>query len=258
MDNKVILILVDGMRPDALAACGNPYAAELLAASRYTLSARTVMPSVTLPCHMSLFHSVDPDRHGILSNTYTPQVRPIDGLFERLDLAGKKCAFFYTWEELRDLSRPDHIAMSVCINQHKASGTDVRITDAALSYIQAEAPDFMFLYLGETDEVGGHSKGWMSETYLGCVSNALDCVRRVRAGIPADYTVILTADHGGHGRSHGSDCPEDMTIPVIVNGPAAAPGEFGCDVSIKDIAPTAASLLGAKPAPEWEGKALLT
>ena len=33
MDNKLILILVDGMRPDALAACGNSYAAELLAAA---------------------------------------------------------------------------------------------------------------------------------------------------------------------------------------------------------------------------------
>ena len=41
------------------------------------------MPSVTLPCHMSLFHSVDPDRHGITTNGYVPQVRPIKGMFDQ-------------------------------------------------------------------------------------------------------------------------------------------------------------------------------
>ncbi len=106
---KVILILVDGMRPDGLLACGHPYTETLIAESASCLTAQTVLPSVTLPCHMSLFHSVEPDRHGILSNTYVPQVRPVEGLVDRLDSAGKKCAFFYTWEELRDLSRPDHL-----------------------------------------------------------------------------------------------------------------------------------------------------
>ena len=102
---KVQLILVDGMRPDSLEACGNPYVKTLLENSLYTLDAKTVMPSVTLPCHMSLFHSVDPARHGITTNTYMPQVRPIDGLVERLK--GKaKCGMFYNWEELRDLTRP--------------------------------------------------------------------------------------------------------------------------------------------------------
>ena len=257
MNGKVIMILVDGMRPDAIPACGSEYAASLLAGSACALDAQTVFPSVTLPCHMSLFHSVDPDRHGILTNTYTPQVRPIEGLVERLDRAEKKCAFFYTWEELRDLTRMDHLAAAVMLNQHKASGTDQLITTAAIDYIRRETPDFMFLYLGETDEVGGHDKGWMSETYMGCVRNALDCVRRVREGVPADYDIILVADHGGHDRGHGSDCPEDMTIPIILNGPSFAPGKTIRNASIKDVAPTIAAMLGATPAKEWEGRSLL-
>lgn len=257
MDQKLVLILVDGMRPDALAACGNPYGPQLLAESLSTLHGRTVFPSVTLPCHMSLFHSVDPERHGITTNIYTPQVRPVEGLVERLDSAGKRCAFFYTWEELRDLCRPDHLAQSCCISQHKNSDTDKAITQAAISYIQKERPDFLFLYLGETDEVGGHAKGWMSETYLDRVSNALDCVKKVRQEIPAEYNLILLADHGGHGRGHGSDCPEDMTIPLILNGPAIEPGELGEGVSIKDVAPTVASLLEVAPSKDWEGRALV-
>lgn len=66
---KVLLTLLDGMRPDALTACGSEFANELLQnTGTYTLTATTVMPSVTLPCHMSLFHSVPPERHGIVTN----------------------------------------------------------------------------------------------------------------------------------------------------------------------------------------------
>jgi len=252
------MILVDGMRPDALSGCGSDYTAGLLAGSACALTARTVFPSVTLPCHMSLFHSVDPDRHGVVTNTYVPQVRPIEGLVERLDRAGKKCAFFYTWEELRDLTRPDHLACAVMLNQHRAKGTDQAVATAAIDYIRRESPDFLFLYLGETDEVGGHDRGWMSETYMGCVKNALDCVRRVRESVSADYDIVLLADHGGHDRSHGSDMPEDMTIPVIFNGPSFAPGRTLENVTIKDVAPTVAEMLGATPAREWEGRSLLS
>ncbi|MBQ4157507.1 MAG: alkaline phosphatase family protein, partial [Clostridia bacterium] len=76
MENKVVLVLVDGMRPDGACACGHPFANALKSLSTWSMTAKTVKPSVTLPCHMSLFHSVDPDRHGVTTNTYVPQVRP--------------------------------------------------------------------------------------------------------------------------------------------------------------------------------------
>ena len=91
---KVHLILIDGMRPDALEKCSNPYIQKLLSESYYTLKAKTVFPSVTLPCHMSLFHSVDPERHGITTNFYMPQVRPIMGIFEAVS-PFKTTAMFY-------------------------------------------------------------------------------------------------------------------------------------------------------------------
>ena len=71
--NKVILISIDGMRPDGVVNCGNPYVAEMMKKGAYTLTAQTVIPSVTLPCHTSMFHSVTPERHGTTTNTYMPQ-----------------------------------------------------------------------------------------------------------------------------------------------------------------------------------------
>lgn len=253
MAEKVILALVDGMRPDGLMQCGHPFVNTLLEMSSYALDAKTVMPSVTLPCHMSLFHSVDPQRHGILTNTYTPQVRPIAGLADQLDLYGRKCAMFFTWEPLRDLTRPDHLHRALCINQHKTKNADRQIADAAIAYIREEEPDFLFLYLGNTDEEGGHDAGWMSETYLRVVHDAVGCIEDVYHQLPEGYTLVVCADHGGHDRTHGCDIPEDMTIPVLFCGAPFEKGRKMDGVSIKDIAPTIARLLEVPFAREWEG-----
>ncbi len=93
---KTLLILVDGMCPDALSDL--PLAQKYISRGASTMQAKTVMPSVTLPCHISLFHSVDPSRHGTTTNDYAPQVRPVKGLCEVLAAAKKRCAFFYDWE----------------------------------------------------------------------------------------------------------------------------------------------------------------
>jgi len=253
---KVLLILVDGMRPDALEQI--PAAGKLMARSAYTLEARTVMPSLTLPCHMSLFHSVDPARHGTLRNTYADQARPVKGLCEVLRDHKKTCAFFYNWEELRDLSRPGSLAFS-----YFSSGDDLgyekannMVADAAVRYLQENETDFTFVYLGFPDNAG-HKYGWMGEEYVRAVQNSWDNIDRIMTSLPEEYTVIVTADHGGHGKTHGTELPEDMTVPVILTGSGLCPGKLTGPVSIMDIAPTAAKLLGAEPDEEWEGKSLV-
>jgi len=254
---KVLLILVDGMRPESLAACGHPFVNEMLEHSASTLAAQTVMPSVTLPCHCSLFLSVVPQRHGILTNTYVPQVRPIRGMCEVFGAAGKRCAMFYNWEQLRDLSSPGALAFANFVGgrTYGYEEANQRLTANAVPYMANEKPDFAFLYLGWTDEAG-HAHGWMGDEYIRSVKCSFDCIQEVTTALDDDYTVILTADHGGHDRSHGTEMPEDMTIPLIIyrrNGEKKALA----DANIIDIAPTIAKLLGVEPDPDWEGKNLL-
>lgn len=256
MAEKVILILVDGMRPDGMMACGHPLVKELMEKGSYTLAGRSVFPSVTLPCHMSIFHSVEPARHGILTNTYTPQVRPVEGLFEQLDKYDKKTAMFYTWEQLRDLALPGHLSDSMMINLHKYEDSDLMITDEFLLYRDSENPDFCFLYLGETDEVG-HASGWMSEAYIRSINKAFSCIERVFRALPEDYTLIVTADHGGHDRSHGTEREEDMTIPMLFCGKDFRPGADLGQISLLDLAPTVAALCGVTASRDWEGKSLI-
>lgn len=254
--NKVQLILVDGMRPDALAACRNPYVAQLLENSLYTLRARTVMPSVTLPCHMSLFHSVDPARHGITTNTFMPQVRPISGICEQLKDT-KKCGFFYNWEELKDLAQPGSLAVSAFFSGHTFGYEQANrlVTEASIRETAAHDLDFTFTYLGWTDEAG-HAQGWMGEEYMRSLDESFACIQRLIEAAPADCVTLITADHGGHDRTHGTPMDEDMYIPVLLHGQGLR-GEIAREVSIKDIAPTVVQLLGCKSAPEWEGTSIL-
>ena len=263
MSSKVLLILIDGMRPDALEKAGHPFIEELKKHSRYTYNEQTVMPSVTLPCHMSLFHSVTPQRHGILSNVYTPQVRPINGLIDTLWSAGKKrCGMFFNWEQLRDLSRPgmliDSFFAAGHINGVKYTWERANnmVTEAAIKALAEDNLDFAFIYMGYVDEAG-HANGWLSDEYIKAVNQSWDCIEKIVRRYGDEYTIFVTADHGGHDRSHGTDMPEDMTVPLFIYNKAYESSQLEGEVSIIDIAPTIAGILGVAPDEDWEGKNLL-
>lgn len=253
MNEKVILISIDGMRPDGVTACGHPFAAELLKHSAYTLCGKSVFPSVTLPCHTSMFYSVLPERHGILTNTYTPPVRPIDGIVELLHKAGKTCGAFHNWEPLRHVWRSENMTYSVFVEAEAVSGSDQILTEGVLSLMQRDQPDFLFLHMVETDHQG-HNFKWMSPEYLAQLSDALGCAERIVKAIDENCSVIITADHGGHEYMHGEDCPEDMTIPLFFWGKAFPPGQISEEISILDIAPTVAGLMGLEIPKEWRGR----
>lgn len=257
MNKKVILISIDGMRPDGLLQCGNPFVQELVNIASYTLDASSVNPSVTLPCHMSIFHSVPPERHGITTNTYAPMVRPINGLFEQIAAMSGKSAMFYGWEPIRDVSRPGSLKYAEYLWAYSQDNTDRILTNAALTYIKNESPDFVFLYMVETDEKGGHDNGWMTAPYLNRIHDAINNVKLVLDTVGDEYTVIITADHGGHDRAHGSLLPEDMTIPMFFIGPDFQPGKVLSNLSLLDIAPTIAKIMNVPIPREWEGSSII-
>ncbi len=65
---------------------------------------------------------------------------------------------------------------------------------------------FTFVHLGHTDVVG-HASGWMSPAYLDAVRAADAYVGRILdaiagAGETGETLVVVTADHGGRGRTH--------------------------------------------------------
>ncbi|MBI3272722.1 MAG: alkaline phosphatase family protein [Planctomycetes bacterium] len=59
-----------------------------------------------------------------------------------------------------------------------------------------------------------------------------------------------------YGDSHGSPYPYDTHVPLAIFGPGTAPGVYGGPVSLADLAPTLAALLGVNPPPGHEGRVL--
>ena len=130
------------------------------------------------------------------------------------------------------------------------------VVEAAVKYLNEIDVDFAFVYLGNVDAVG-HNYGWMGPEYMRAVEKSWENIASILQSLSEDYTVIITADHGGHERFHGSELPEDMNIPVILMGKAFEEGRQIQNADIKDIAPTVTALLGVNANSEWEGKSLL-
>ncbi len=253
----VLYISIDGVRPDAIEQAHTPTFDALMNEGSYSLAARSVMPSITLPCHMSIFHSVPPERHNVLTNVFTPMVRPVPGLIEVLAQADKRAASFFSWEPLRDLSRPSSLSLShFSAYENDPDYSDLRVVNKALTHLEANEFDFTFLYLGTADEVG-HLSGWMSQAYLKQVEHIDSLIGKVMETLPAGARVLIHSDHGGHERMHGTAKDEDMLIPWILWGEGVKQNqELKQDINLLDSAPTLCHLLGIPAAKLWEGRVI--
>lgn len=256
MQNKVIFMSIDGMTPDGFLQCGHPHLHEMMKKSAHSLNASAMFPSVTLPCHLSMFYSVPPMRHGTLTNTYMPPVRPVPGLMEQIHNAGGTCSMFFAWNPMRNIAHPDALFQAEFLHGYAVDDMDEEMTRRALLSVEQYNPDFIFLYMGDVDGKGGHDNGWMTPAYLERVNKAIGCVQRVVEAVGDSHTVIVTSDHGGHDRHHGSDLPVDMTIPMFFMGPRFTPGRVLENISLLDLAPTMADVLGISIPSEWEGRSL--
>lgn len=255
MNEKVILVLVSGMRPDSLEKCGHSFVNKFIADSVPIMDAKTVTPSYTFPSIVSLFHSIPPQRNGIVKNEHVPNVRPVEGLIERINKENKKAAAFYNWDMLRNINLPNMLSHTCLISHDHYENTDRDLTEEAIEFLKERSPDFVFLYLGETDKIGCEH-GYMSEEYLKSVNNAWSCIEKIYSEFVGDYSIIVTSDHGGHEKTNGTDIPEDVTIPIIINSPFRKNKKVD-KVNIMDIPLTIARLMGIERVKAWEGTSII-
>jgi len=254
----VLLVSLDGVRPDALRQADTPTIDALRARGAWSDRARTVMPSVTLPCHTSMLRSVPPERHGVTDNVFHPLARPVPSLIDVAHAAGRSTAFFYNWEQLRDLAAPGSLSVSYMTCDCYSAGGDWKVAEAAAGHLRETAFDLTFVYFGWPDECA-HESSWMSAPYLEAIANADCCLARVLEAHPASdrLTVLLVSDHGGHERTHGTERDEDMLVPWVLASPGVPCGEITAPVSLLDVPPTLATVLGLPLPPQWEGRKLL-
>jgi arylsulfatase A-like enzyme len=117
--------------------------------------------------------------------------------------------------------------------------------------------DLMFIHFGSPDN-RGHKYGWMGDAYLkalrqgdAALGQLLEALKQY--GMQDSTLIIVTADHGGHGKGHVGTVIEDLLIPWVAYGAGIQPGELTNPVSIMDTAPTVAYALELPSQLEWDG-----
>lgn len=76
-DHRVLIISVDGLRPDLLLRSKTPVLQKLMDQGSYTCWAQTTAVSVTLPSHVSMLTGVKPQIHQIEWNHDIPLSSPV-------------------------------------------------------------------------------------------------------------------------------------------------------------------------------------
>jgi predicted AlkP superfamily pyrophosphatase or phosphodiesterase len=200
---RVVIISMDGCRPDALEAAGAEAIKKLIERGAYCPKAETVRPSITLPSHTAMLTGLDFARHGVVWNNYRSGyiVRPT--VFSVVNQVGKKAAMLFSkdkfhflanpacvsWiygppvpnkvpkqedfsdpDQLKEMLRKEEESVKKPAKQNPASPGEMMTTADMLARAFASAwPQqkwpLTFVHFREPDE-NGHRKGWMGPEYI--------------------------------------------------------------------------------------------
>jgi predicted AlkP superfamily pyrophosphatase or phosphodiesterase len=250
---RVIILSIDGLRPDAIPLAPMPNLMSLMQTSAYSLTAQTIRPSATLPAHVSMLSGQCPQKHGVDWNDYIPEYgfAQVTDIFDLAHAAGMQTVMYVGKEKLRQVTEPESTDIFEYINDR-----DLVITERLIANFPADF-GLMFIHFPTTDWMG-HVYGWLSGEQLSVLFRADQALGNLLAeldsrGLREETLVIITSDHGGHDTSHGSSLPEDMTIPWIAFGAGIQPTALTSEVTAIDTAATAAYALELSIPAEWDG-----
>jgi phosphopentomutase len=194
-----------------------------------------------------------PSAHGITWNDYDASKGTcrVPTIFAVAHAAGLQTVMVVGKDKFKQLDIPGSIDRALVYGPN-----DELISTSAVVQMSAGF-DFMFVHLPETD-LAGHRSGWMSPAYIEAVAGADRAVGWMLSNLTANTTVILTADHGGHDKTHGSNAASDLTIPWMVVGPRIPAGKaIQGRVSTMDTAATVAHVLGLTLSPTATGRPVM-
>jgi predicted AlkP superfamily pyrophosphatase or phosphodiesterase len=259
----VLLVSIDGLRPDAITTFETPTLRRLIREGSYTLSASTIVPSKTLPSHTSMLTGLPPDGHGVMWNTnvrFHQKNVGVPTVFGVLRDEGYTTAAFFSKAKFGSLQRPGSLDYSQAPGGWFGYWPSDRTLRDVEQYLSTERPNFLFVHFGDPDHTG-HDFGWMSREYGNAVQRIDTTLAQLIASAEqsfgtGNFTVIVTADHGGHDKNHGSSDPLDVTIPWIAWGRGVTPAALSRPVETIDTAATVLWLFGVERPNAWAGKSV--
>ncbi len=270
---KVLVIGIDGLRPDALLEADAPNLQGLMDSGAWTFSAvaggesgtATEQPTVSGPGWSSILTGVWADRHRVVDNSFIGRrYDRYPHFFRRLKEAEPEAflSSIVSWHPIDDVI----VGAVGAFVDYRAKGAgatyDVRdrsVRDLAAAHLAAADPDVLFLHFDQVDGAG-HAYGFSPGVaeYTRAVAEVDDLIgdvlmaMRARPGYAEeDWLVVVTTDHGGLGVSHGGQTQDERRIFMIVSGGKARRGEMTASPGHTAAPATALAHLGVPVDPDW-------
>ena len=220
----VLIVSIDALHPAALSQKTSPTLDRLMHSGRYTLEGQSVTPPLTLIAHTAMLTGLTPAQSGKQDNDWKPGLPQVarETLFDLAKQRSFHTAYFYAKPKLGYL-------ISAAVDVHALARDDG--IDRAKAFLAQADKRFVFLHISGLEDEGADA-GWLSEDYL----EELNYIDTMRAPLLDEvakrgrYLVLVTSDHGGHERQHGTLHPDDFKLPLIMAAshplPPLAPGVF--------------------------------
>ena len=220
---KVLLIGIDGCRPDALEQANTPNIDALIANGIYSPDALNDDITVSGPGWSAILCGVWSDKHMVTGNLfigrnydeYPPIFRYIEDHNPDFNTAS-----ICHWAPINSFIVQDHADFKLDV------ATDEELSVQAVDYITNNDPDFLFLAFDDVDHAG-HFEGFSPtvpeyiaaiegvDAYIGPI---LEAIENRPNYANEDWLILSTTDHGGIGNLHGGSTLEEERVFVIASG----------------------------------------
>ena len=271
--SRLLLIGIDGCRPDAMAAATTPNLDELIEDGAFTNKTKILGQrynknnTVSGPGWSSFLTGVWADKHGVHDNRFEGKnYATYPHFFKRIKqtFPQARTGSFVDWAPIEE-----HIVESADVHVvYPAEGADeyaekdILLARAASNFLIHSEPHATMVYFGAVDETG-HKFGFAPsvpeyvraiETVDEHIGTVLQAMKSRSDYATENWLVVVSTDHGGKGKGHsdGHTVPEILTTFMIISGQSAIKGEINEPTYVVDIAVTGLAHLGVALKPEWK------
>lgn len=254
-NKKVLIIGIDGCKPDVLEKAETPAIQKLMDNGAWTYKAKTDPISSSGICWTSMLTGVWHDKHNVVSNEYkNPNMEEFPHFFKRIKEFDPELKTY----SLSNWSPLHKILQEGDADVIKGGGPDDRVTMNVVNVLKNEDPDVVFVQLDQVDGAGHKfDYKYESKDYVKAVQKADKQVGEMHAAIRSrknytqeDWLILVSTDHGGSDFGHGKDIPEHTTIFYIASGTNTKKGELK-EANVTDVCITAMKHLGLEIKKEW-------
>ncbi len=225
---KLLIIGVDGCRPDALMAANTPNIDRLMENAVYSLDAINEGTTLSGPSWSAMLTGVWEDKHGVTDNSFEGQnFNEYPSFFKFIEDYNSTLNTFSIsqWGPINDnISLPFVDVVKSVMNEEE-------LIDETVNCLVNQDPDVLFIQFDDVDHAG-HSYGFSPE-----VDYYIEAIEEVDVGIGKilealesrptysgeDWLIIVAPDHGGIGKSHGGNSIEERNIFIICSGANVLP-----------------------------------